>query len=132
MENRIGIEFTEGSSNVYFDLGLPNHEELYSKSGFGVKIIGIANDLQLTPRQQRRIMGISKRNLKLLRNARFHLFRAEQLEIWLDKIDTYRMKYLSGAVMFVGEPIYTDVGELHFDFVFGDDSDEEESEEGES
>jgi predicted XRE-type DNA-binding protein len=66
-----GEEFELSSGNVYADLGLPNAEELYIKSGLAITMMQTMRRLGLTQQQAAVKMGISQAKISALTRGDF-------------------------------------------------------------
>jgi predicted XRE-type DNA-binding protein len=75
------VEITEGSTNVYADLGMPNAEEMLAKARLVVKIAEIIRSRGWTQQQAAKVIGISQPRLsKMLRGQFRGISEAKMLE----------------------------------------------------
>jgi predicted XRE-type DNA-binding protein len=73
------ITITEGSGNVFADLGLPNAEERKTKAGLAYQIGSIIADRGLTQAQAGAILGIEQPHVSNLVRGRLSGFSVERL-----------------------------------------------------
>lgn len=85
--NKSGIEFVEGSGNVFADLGLANAEELYVRASLGTEVIRIVREKGYTQKEAAKVLGVKQPEVSALMNAKFHRFSQERLIIFLNKLD---------------------------------------------
>lgn len=82
------IDFTEGSGNVFSDLGLENAEELLAKSRLAIKILKIIKSRKLSQAKAAIILGTSQSQLSLLKSGDcLQRFTLDRLMSWLTKLD---------------------------------------------
>jgi predicted XRE-type DNA-binding protein len=65
------IEFTEGSANVYADLGMSNAEEMLAKAQLVVKIAEIIKSRGWTQQQAAKVIGIPQPKLSKMLRGQF-------------------------------------------------------------
>lgn len=73
------IAVSEGSGNVFADLGLPNPEEELAKSETCIEIYHRLEELRLTPAQAAERVGLSERDVEEIIAGRFGRFSLERL-----------------------------------------------------
>lgn len=73
------ITITEGSGNVFADLGLPNAEERKTKVGLAYQISSIISERGLTQAQAGAILGIEQPHVSNLVRGRLSGFSVERL-----------------------------------------------------
>ncbi|MBZ0315517.1 MAG: helix-turn-helix domain-containing protein [Anaerolineae bacterium] len=87
LKNKNGIEFVEGSGNVFADLGLPNADELYLRASLGTEIVKIIRKKGYSQKEVAKILGIKQPEVSALLNAKFQRFSQEKLISFLNKLD---------------------------------------------
>ncbi len=87
LKNKNGIEFVEGSENVFADLGLPNGDELYLRASLGTEIVKIIRKKGYSQKEAAKILGIKQPEVSALLNAKFQRFSQEKLISFLNKLD---------------------------------------------
>ncbi len=87
LKNKNGIEFVEGSENVFADLGLPNADELYLRASLGTEIVKIIRKKGYSQKEAAKILGIKQPEVSALLNAKFQRFSQEKLISFLNKLD---------------------------------------------
>src|SRR5260370_31349471 len=73
------MEFTEGSGNVFADLGLPNPEERLLKSELSIVIARMIEGRGLTQAQAAELLGINQPWVSNLLRGRLSMFFVERL-----------------------------------------------------
>ena len=73
MKKRIinGIEFSQGSKNIFADLGLPDADKLKIKTDLVIQIIKALERLHLTQAEAAKRMGISQPKVSAMINGNF-------------------------------------------------------------
>ncbi|NBQ30225.1 MAG: XRE family transcriptional regulator [Burkholderiaceae bacterium] len=73
MKKRIinGIEFSQGSKNIFADLGLPDADKLKIKTDLVIQIIKALERLHLTQAEAAKRMGISQPKVSAMINGDF-------------------------------------------------------------
>jgi len=84
---RAGIEFEEGSGNVFADLGLDDADELFTRSRLGFHVYKILADRDLKQREIAALLGIKQPEVSHLMNGHFGRFTAEKLLDFLKRLD---------------------------------------------
>lgn len=87
LKNKNGIEFVEGSGNVFADLGLPNADELYLRASLGTEIVKIIREKGYSQKEAAKILGVKQPEVSALLNAKFQRFSQEKLMSFLNKLD---------------------------------------------
>lgn len=87
LKNKNGIEFVEGSENVFADLGLPNADELYLRASLGTEIVKIIRKKGYSQKEAAKILGVKQPEVSALLNAKFQRFSQEKLMSFLNKLD---------------------------------------------
>ena len=85
MTKKPKIEFEEGSSNVFADLGLENSSELYLRAQIGFHVLKL-----LQGKRQANVMsilGITQPEASHLMNGHFNRFTADKLIEFLQKLN---------------------------------------------
>ena len=73
------LKITEGSDNIFKDLGLPNAEELLAKAKLAVGITAIIQDRGLTQQQAARITGTSQAKISDVVRGNLDQFTIDRL-----------------------------------------------------
>jgi predicted XRE-type DNA-binding protein len=81
------ITITEGSGNVFADLGLPNPEERKTKAELAYQISAIITERGLTQAQAGEILGIEQPHVSHLVRGRLSGFSVERLMDFLTALD---------------------------------------------
>ena len=84
---RAGIEYEEGSGNVFADLGLEDADELFTRSRLGFHVYKILADRKLKQREIAALLGIKQPEVSHLMNGHFSRFTAEKLLDFLRRLD---------------------------------------------
>jgi len=79
MKSKTGIEFEEGSGNVFADLGLENAEELLARAQIGVHVVKLIKDRGLKQKEASMLLGIAQPDVSRLLNGHFNRFTADKL-----------------------------------------------------
>ena len=82
-----GVEYYEGSDNVYKDLGYKNPEEWATKAALATKIYDIIEERKMTQKQAAEILGIDQPGVSDLRRGRFRRFSVARLLAFLRALD---------------------------------------------
>lgn len=85
--DRSGMEFEEGSGNVFADLGLDDADELFTRSRLGFHVYKILVDRKLKQREIATLLGIKQPEVSHLMNGHFSRFTAEKLLDFLRRLD---------------------------------------------
>ena len=80
------IYVSEGSGNVFADLGLEDAEELLVKSGLSRQIYNRIKELKLTQANASSILGVSQPDISKVVNCRYTGFSIERLISLLNKL----------------------------------------------
>lgn len=86
MKSKSGIEYTEGSGNVFADLNLPDAEELQFKSSLIGQIASIIEERGLTQVEAARITGMDQPTLSKLLRGRFFRCSTDRLFEMLNRL----------------------------------------------
>lgn len=88
MKTRVidGVEVTESSGNVYADLGLPDADKLYVKSGLAIEIMKAMERLQLTQQEAARRMGLTQPKVSCLLRGDFSNLSERKLMDCLNRL----------------------------------------------
>ncbi|MEN9654439.1 MAG: hypothetical protein RL235_551 [Chlamydiota bacterium] len=81
-----GIRYTEGSDNVFADLGIENPNEALAKSEIVVKIQAIIKKKRLTQAKAAKILKISQPKISLLLRGYLEDFSLERLLRFLNDL----------------------------------------------
>jgi predicted XRE-type DNA-binding protein len=73
------IRVTEGSGNVFADVGIEQPEEYLAKAELARQIIGALEARRLTQTEAARILGVSQPKVSALQNGRLDGFSTERL-----------------------------------------------------
>jgi predicted XRE-type DNA-binding protein len=82
-----GIEFEEGSGNVYADLGLADSDERLSRAKLGYHVYKLLVDRQLKQREIATLLGIKQPEVSHLMNGHFNRFTTDKLLDFLKRLD---------------------------------------------
>lgn len=80
------IEYTEGSENVFADLGIPNPEEAMAKAKIAMKIHDTIKKKKLTQAKAAKILKISQPKISLLLRGYLTDFSLERLLRFLNDL----------------------------------------------
>jgi predicted XRE-type DNA-binding protein len=80
-------EVTEGSGNVFADLGLPDSDELLAKARLASAISDIVTGRHLTQAEAADLLGTSQPKVSNLMNGRLEGFSLERLARFLNTLD---------------------------------------------
>ena len=81
------VEYYEGSTNVYADLGYANPEEWALKASIATKIIGVIEESGLTQKDAGALLGIAQGRVSDLKRRQFEKFSVEKLLTFLNALD---------------------------------------------
>src|SRR5687767_2416990 len=81
------IEFTEGSGNIYQDLGFPDAEERLAKAKLAMRIETILERKKLTQAKAAKMLGINQPKISALINGRLNGFSMERLIHFLNLLN---------------------------------------------
>ena len=87
MTNNQGIEFEQGSTNVFADLGIEEAEELYTRAQIGFHVYKILKEKQLKQREIASLLGISQPDVSHLMNGHFSRFTTDKLLDFLKRLN---------------------------------------------
>ena len=87
MINNQGIEFEQGSTNVFADLGLEEAEELHTRAQIGFHVYQILKEKQLKQREIASLLGISQPDVSHLMNGHFSRFTTDKLLDFLKRLN---------------------------------------------
>ena len=100
-----GLDFVEGSGNVFADLGLPDADELLAKAEMVRQISGLIEIRRLTQGQAAKILGTSQPVVSDLVRGRLGKFSMERLIVYLNRLDW--------SVYILLKPRHADEGRAH-------------------
>jgi predicted XRE-type DNA-binding protein len=81
------IEVTEGSGNVFADLGLPNASELFARAQIRFRIHKIVKARKLTQRDIAKLLDVKRSEASYIMNGRYGRFTTDQLRDFLKLLD---------------------------------------------
>ena len=87
MTNKDDMKVTKGSGNVFEDLGLDNADELQTRAELGRKVRQIISERGYKQKEAALILGSDQPEVSKLVNGHSHLFSAERLMEFLNKLD---------------------------------------------
>lgn len=89
MKKRIinGIEFEEGSINVYADIGLPDADEMFAKAQITVKIQQAIKARGWTNKKAARVLGLPCDDLVAILRGHFHPLSEMTLRDYLQRLE---------------------------------------------
>src|SRR5438034_10723933 len=73
------IKVTEGSGNIFTDVGIERAEEYLAKAELARQIVGALGARRVTQAEAARILGVNQPNVSALRNGRLVAFSTERL-----------------------------------------------------
>jgi predicted XRE-type DNA-binding protein len=82
-----GIQFEEGSGNVFADLGLKDADQLLARAQIGFHVLKIVKDKKLKQREIAGILGIAQPDVSHLMNGHFSRFTTDKLLDFLKRLD---------------------------------------------
>ena len=80
-------EYTEGSDNVFKDLGCSNPDEKLAKAELAFIINKIIKEKKLTQKEAARILGVDQPKISALKNGKLSGFSIERLFSFLRALD---------------------------------------------
>jgi predicted XRE-type DNA-binding protein len=86
-KNGTGIEFEEGSGNVFADLGLEDADGLHARSQLGFHVYKILTEMNLKQREIAALLGIKQPEVSHLMNGHFSRFTTDKLLDFLRRLD---------------------------------------------
>lgn len=86
-EQPTGIEFEEGSGNVFADLDLEDADELYTRAQLGFQVYKILKEKSLRQREIAGLLGIAQPDVSQLMNGHFSRFTTDKLLDFLKRLD---------------------------------------------
>lgn len=81
------IEFYEGSSNIFADIGLKDADELLIRAQIGVEVLRSLETRNLKQREIATLLGIKQAEVSHLMNGHFSRFSEGKLLAFLKKLD---------------------------------------------
>lgn len=87
MMSNQNIEYTEGSGNVYKDLGFDDFQERSAKAKLAMRIEDIITKRKLKQNKAAKILGINQPKISALINGRLSGFSMERLIHFLNLLD---------------------------------------------
>jgi predicted XRE-type DNA-binding protein len=81
------IEFYEGSSNVFADIGLPDPDERLVRAQIGVEVLKILQTRKLKQREIANLLGIKQAEVSHLMNGHFNRFTTDKFLDFLKRLD---------------------------------------------
>ncbi len=81
------IDYEEGSSNVFEDLGLDDADELFTRAQLGFRIYEIVKARKLKQREIGKLLGIAQPDVSHLMNGHFSRFTTDKLLDFLRCLD---------------------------------------------
>jgi predicted XRE-type DNA-binding protein len=81
------IQVTEGSGNIFADLGLPDADELLTRAELGYSVRKILEKRGLKQAEIARLLRIKQPEVSNLLNGKYHLFSESRLFGFLNKLD---------------------------------------------
>lgn len=82
-------EYTEGSNNIFSDIGSINPEEKLTKAKLIFIINKIIKDRQLTQKEAATILNIDQSKISALKNGKLSGFSIERLFLFLKALDQH-------------------------------------------
>ncbi|MEE8058289.1 MAG: helix-turn-helix transcriptional regulator [Pseudomonadales bacterium] len=87
MANINGIEFEEGSGNVFEDLGFDDSAELFARAQIGFHVFKLLEDRGLKQKEASKLLGIAQPDVSHLMNGHFSRFTTDKLLDFLRRLD---------------------------------------------
>ncbi|HEX8359727.1 MAG TPA: helix-turn-helix transcriptional regulator [Longimicrobium sp.] len=81
-----GVEVTEGSDNVFADLGLPDAESLLAKAELALQVAEAIRERKLTQQRAAELMGVSQPRVSDLLRGRLDKFSFDTLVEFLTRL----------------------------------------------
>jgi predicted XRE-type DNA-binding protein len=104
---RTGIEFEEGSGNVFADLGLEDANELFARAQLGFHVYKILKGKKLKQRDMASLLGVAQPEVSHLMNGHLSRFTTDKLLEFLKRLN--RKVTIQISLHKPGEP-YQEVG----------------------
>ncbi len=82
-----GIEYEEGSGNVFADLGLDDAEELLTRAQIGFHVYTLLKSRKLKQREIANVLSIAQPDVSHLMNGHYSRFTADKLLDFLRRLD---------------------------------------------
>ena len=82
-----GIEYEEGSGNVFADLGLDDAEELLTRAQIGFHVYRLLKSRKLKQREMAQLLSIAQPDVSHLMNGHYSRFTADKLLDFLRRLD---------------------------------------------
>src|ERR1700738_4938767 len=83
----INIESTEGSGNVFADLGLADADELFARAQIGAHIFRVLEAQDLKQREISALLGVPQGEVSHLMNGHYNRFTTDKLLDFLKRLD---------------------------------------------
>lgn len=83
----VRMKATQGSGNVFADIGFPRPEEALAKAQLALEIERVIRKRALTQHQAARVLGIDQPKVSALRHGRLRGFSVERLIRFLNALD---------------------------------------------
>jgi predicted XRE-type DNA-binding protein len=80
--------FQDSSGNVFFDLGLSNADELFTRGKIGIQVLRLLKQRNLKQREISELLGIPQPEVSHLMKGEFQRFSEGKLLIFLKRLDT--------------------------------------------
>jgi predicted XRE-type DNA-binding protein len=80
------IKVTEGSGNIFADVGIERPEEYLAKAERARQIVGVLDARRVTQAEAARILGVNQPKVSALRNGRLDGFSTERLIRFLNRL----------------------------------------------
>jgi predicted XRE-type DNA-binding protein len=81
------IQVTEGSGNIFADLGLSDADELLTRAKLGYFVRKILEERGLKQLEISHLLGIKQPEVSNLMNGKYHLFSESRLFSFFNKLD---------------------------------------------
>ena len=86
-KNSIGIEYEEGSGNVFADLGLDDADELLTRAQIGFQVYRLLKSRKLKQREIAALLSIAQPDVSHLMNGHYSRFTADKLLDFLRRLE---------------------------------------------
>ena len=82
-----GIEYEEGSGNVFADLRLEDADELFTRAQIGLHVYTLLKNRKLKQREIANLLSIAQPEVSHLMNGHYSRFTADKLLDFLRRLD---------------------------------------------
>lgn len=114
-KSKKGVEYYEGTGNVYKDLGFKNPEEWTTKARIATAILAMIAARGFTQKEAGHLLGVAQGRVSDLKRGQFDKFSMEKLLSFLNALDqdvdivirpkAAEMAHITVAATATGEPV---------------------------